>query len=170
MRIRMVSALCVFLPLIYSPRPAAAQFNPSLPPMPQAFVRKVPLPGKLSDLQTGANSGSVGVDGELGSKLKNLLQRSGTERQHEPGVIGMLSGFTAGRCAHIDIIPAPELDAKMLREVPKEFASNMPMWPGLQSCCGDFLGTTVIPRAAPLVNPGQIGDLKLRLQFLEHHP
>lgn len=162
MRIRMASTLCVFLPLIYSPRPAAAQFNPSLPPMPQAFARKLPPTGKLSELQTGANSGSVGKDAELISRLWNLSQRPGSEHRQEAGLLGIQPQFEAGRCAHIDIIQAPDMDAKMMKEVPKDFASNMPTWPGLQPCCGDFLGVTVIPQAAPLVNPGQIGDLHLK--------
>ena len=72
MRIRMVSALCVFLPLIYSPRPAAAQFNSSLPPMPQAFARKLPSPGKLSELQPSAGYRGVGTDAELRRRLRSL--------------------------------------------------------------------------------------------------
>jgi hypothetical protein len=172
MRSRIVSVLCVFLPLIYSPRPATAQFNPSLPPMPQAFVRKLPIPGKLSELQTGANSLSVGMDGELKSGLRSFLQGSSIGQQQEPGPHGMQPLFGAGRCAHIDIIQAPDVDRKMIKKAPVEFTSNMPTWPGLQSCSEDFLGATVIPRAAPLVNPGQIGDFPLKpgMQFRGHRP
>jgi|HubBroStandDraft_4_1064222.scaffolds.fasta_scaffold86745_1 hypothetical protein len=172
MRIRMVSALCVFLPLIYSPRPAAAQFNSSLPPMPQAFARKLPSPGKLSELQTSAGYRGVGTDAELRRRLRSLLQRRGGEQRPEADAMGIRSPFEAGRCAHIDIIQAPDVDSKMMKEVPKDFASNMPMWQGPQPCCGDFLGTAVIPRAAPLVNPGHIGDwpLKPGMQFLGPQP
>jgi hypothetical protein len=172
MRIRMVSALCAILALIYSPRPATAQFNPALPPMRQAFARKLPLPGNLSELQTGANSRSVGTDAELLSRLRSLLQRRGAEQRQEPGSIGMQSLFEAGRCAHMGIIQAPDVDSKMIKDVPKEFSSNMPTWPGLQSCSGDFLGTTVIPQAAPFVDPGQIPDIALKpgARFLPHRP
>jgi hypothetical protein len=168
----MVSALCVFLPLIYSPRPVAAQFNSSLPPMPQAFARKLPSPGKLSELQTSAGYRGVGTDAELRRRLRSLLQRRGGEQRPEADAMGIRSPFEAGRCAHIDIIQAPDVDSKMMKEVPKDFASNMPMWQGPQPCCGDFLGTAVIPRAAPLVNPGHIGDwpLKPGMQFLGPQP
>jgi hypothetical protein len=164
MRIRIVSALCVFLPLICSPRPAAAQFNPSLPPMPQAFARKLPQPGKLLGLQTGANSGGGGTDAEIRSRLRSLLQKRGGEQRPETGAMSIQSLVNAGHCAHIEIIQAPDVDSKMMKEVPQNFASNMPMWQGLQPCCGDFVGTTVIPRRAPFVNPGQIGDFYLPLK------
>jgi hypothetical protein len=172
MRIRMVSALCVLLPLIYSPRPAAAQFNPSLPPIPQAFARKLPSPAKLSELQTGGNSGGVATDAELMSKLRSLVQQRGAKRRQETNPMEILSLGEGNKCAHIDIIQARDVDAKMIKEVPKDFASNMPMWQGLQSCFRDFLGITVIPRAAPLVNPGQIWNwpLKPRTPFLVPKP
>jgi len=97
MRIRMVSALCVFLPLIYSPRPAAAQFNSSLPPMPQAFARKLPSPGKLSELQTSAGYRGVGTDAELRRRLRSLLQRRGGEQRPEADAMGIRSPFFTRR-------------------------------------------------------------------------
>jgi hypothetical protein len=162
MRSIKLSVLCAVLQLLYLPRPAAAQFNPSLSPMPQTFARKLASPAKLMELQTGAGSGAVGTDAELMDKVRRLLQRRDAEQGRAPISIRIEPSFEAGRCAHIDIIPAPDVDAKMIKEIPKNFASNMPMLQGPQSCCGDFLGVVVIPRAAPLVRPGQIGDLQLK--------
>ncbi len=162
MRIKMASVLLVFLPLIYSPRPAAAQFNPTLPPMPQAFAHKLRVTGKHLELQSDADSPSVRSNTDLANKLRTFLEQRNPEQRRYASSIGIQPTIDTSRCAHIDVIPAPDMDSKMIKEIPKEFASNMPTWQGLQSCCGDFLGITVIPRASPLVNPGQVGDILLK--------
>jgi hypothetical protein len=73
--------------------------------------------------------------------------------------MGTQSLAEASRCSHILIFQAPTLDSKMIKEVPREFASNMPRSEGLQPCCRDFHSGMVLPRMAPLVGPGRIGAL-----------
>lgn len=42
------------------------------------------------------------------------------------------------RCAHIVISEAPEIDPKMVEEIPRTFSSNMPTLQGVRPCCRDF--------------------------------
>jgi len=161
MRIGIVSALFVPLLLVYSPGPAAAQFNPVSPELSQVLLPKLPSPPKFPVLPRAADSGSFGLSGDLTIEPMYALGplRNSVVRQEGASAMGTQSLAEASRCDHILIFQAPTLDSKMIKEVPREFASNMPRLEGLQPCSRDFHSGMVLPRMAPLVGPGRIGAL-----------
>ena len=166
MRIGMISALCILLPFIFSPRPAAAQLNPASSQLSQDFLRRLPsLANKVSELPRVAESGGVGLHADLANEPTNVLQtlRNGAAQLNnepeETGATGIQPSVGANRCAHIVIYQAPIIDSKMIIHVPREFASNMPTWQGLQACCRDFRSVIAIPQFTPFMGPGRIGPL-----------
>jgi len=78
MRIGMVSALSVLLPLIYSPRPAAAQFNPASPQSVRSSTPEQALDSTLVTLKEGRAS-----QRDLSQELAHVMMRL-TENNHQP--------------------------------------------------------------------------------------
>jgi hypothetical protein len=175
MRRGTVSALCLLLSWICSSRPVAAQSNPPTPTLP--LPQKLAVPAKLFELPRGAEIGSIllrtdstNESANSPQSLMNLLPQQNrpnvdqlraelTERIRK----GFLPQLETSQCAHIVIFPAPNMDSKIIKEVPREFNSNMPMIEGLPPCCRDFRAAMVprnfhglmpIPPAAPLEGPG----------------
>jgi hypothetical protein len=70
----MVSALCVLLPLICSPRPAAPQSKPATPQAAPGVPSEAALAAKLSELPRGAESGGVGFRIDLKNDPTNVLR------------------------------------------------------------------------------------------------
>jgi hypothetical protein len=161
MRIRMISALCVVLSLIYSPRPAAAQVNPSVPPLPQATFGKLPLPAKLSEFQKGTESGQSRLHSELAKESANTLRslRNLLIQREGASAMGMQSPMEGSRCAHMVIFQAPNVDSNMIIERPRELTSDMPTFAGLQACSGDFRREEVFLAVAPFDGSGRISTL-----------
>lgn len=170
MRTGMVSALCVLLSLIYSPRPTAVQLNPAGPQLPQASLQKPPSPVKLSELPRGVESGDVGLSTDFTDERANVLRslRNLVIQQEGASVAGIQSPVAASRCAHILIFQAPTVDSQMIKEAPRAFASNMPTFQGLQSCCRDFRSVMEIPQGDKFVSPGRIGALAPNPGMLLH--
>ena len=175
MRRGTVSALCLLLSLICSSRPVVAQSNPSSPTLP--LPQKLAGPAKLFDFPRGAETGSILLRADSTNASTNSPQ-SWTNllpQQNRPIVgqfwaeftepirKGFLPQLETSQCAHIVIFPAPNMDSKIIKEVPREFSSNMPMFEGLPPCCRDFRaamlprnfnGLMPIPPSAPLLRPG----------------
>jgi hypothetical protein len=149
MRVGMVSALWVLLPLLYSPRPASAQSNPVSPQLPSL--------AKLSELPKGGESARVGSRTDFADEPKSGLRsfRNFLIQQEGASAMGIQSPVEASRCAHILIYQAPIMDSKTIKEVPREFSSNMPTLEALQPCCRDFCRVMVIPQMSPFVGPGR---------------
>src|SRR5436309_343178 len=175
MRRGTVSALCLLLSLICSSRPVVAQSNPSgpTPPLPQ----KLAAPAKLFEFPRGAETGRIVFRTDSTNESTNSPQSwmSLLPQQNRPSVDqfraelterirkGFLPQLETSQCAHIVIFPAPNMDSKIVKEVPREFNSNMPMFEGLPPCCRDFRAAMVprnfhglmpIPPDAPFVRPG----------------
>jgi hypothetical protein len=169
MRTRIVSALCVVLPLICSPRPAAAQFNPSVPQLPQASFRKLPSPPKLSEFQRATESRPSGLRSDLRDESANVLQslRNLLTQRESGKAIGGQSLVEARQCAHIVIFEAPNMDSQMIIEAPKELAGDMPRLQGVQACGEDFGKEVALLQAVPFVDPGKFGTLapKAEMRF-----
>lgn len=161
MRIGMVSALCAVLSLICSPRSAVAQSNPPNLKPPQATLRSLPLPVKLSELPGGAESRGIASRTDLKNEPTNVVRSLRALVIHQEGAspTGIQSPTAASRCAHILIFQAPTMDSKMIIEVPRESIPNMPRLDGLQPCCEDFRRAMVIPHLVPFMGPGRIGPL-----------
>ncbi len=162
MRIGMVSALCVILPLIYSPCHMAGQFKPASP---KQAVPGVPseagLAAKLSERPRGAESGGDEFRFYLKNDPTNRLQiyKFFNDPQGGLGSTGIQSPPRTGRCAHIVIYQAPIMDSEMIKESPRAFARNMPTFEGLQPCCRDFRRVMALPQGAPFMSPGRIRTL-----------
>jgi hypothetical protein len=161
MRIGMVSALCVLLPLTYSPCPAAGQSKPASPQAAPGVPSEAGLAAKFSERPKGAESGGDGFRIYLKNDPTNRLQihRFFNDPQREPVTTGIQSPVGTDRCAHIVIYQAPTMDSEMIIESPRAFARNMPTFEGLQPCCRDFRRVMAIPQGAPFVSPGRIGAL-----------
>jgi len=172
MRIRIVSVLWVFLPLISSPHLAAAQLNPLNSQPPQESVRKPPLPAKLSEFRRGPEAKDNEWRSDLTNDSANVLRslRNLVIQRDGASAIGIQSPVVPSRCAHIVVFEAPDVDSKMILEVPREFASNMPTFEGLQPCCRDFHRDMAFPQLAPFEDFGRIGTLTPtpRMQLNEH--
>jgi hypothetical protein len=130
----MVSALCVLLPLICSPRPAAPQSKPATPQAAPGVPSEAALAPKLSELPRGAESGGVGFRIDLKNDATNVLRinRFLNDLQGGAGATGIQTPVEASRCAHIVIYQAPIMDSQMIKEVPREFDRNMPTFEGLR--------------------------------------
>src|SRR5437762_3164381 len=86
MRIGMFSALSVLLPLVYSPRPAAAQFNPAGPqsvrqdelkPAGRGWVKRVastPEQAALNSTLAALREGNAS-QGDLSQQLAHVMMR-----------------------------------------------------------------------------------------------
>src|SRR6266481_301520 len=161
MRIGMVSALCVLLPLIYSPRPAAAQSKPASPQAAPSVPSEASLAAKPLELPRVPESGGVELRIYLKNDLTNVLRINRFLNDPQGGAVatGIQSPVEASRCAHIVIYQAPIMDSQMIKEAPRAFARNMPTFEGLQPCCRDFRSAMVIPQGAPFVSPRRIGAL-----------
>ncbi len=154
MRIGMVSALWILLPLISSPRPALGQSTSpqAAPGLPSEAARAA----EHSEPPRGTESGGVGRI-YLKNEPRNVL-RFLNDPQGGAGATGIHSPVEASRCAHIVIYQAPTMDSEIIKEAPRAFARNMPTFEGLQPCCRDF--RIVIPQGdLPFVSPGRIGAL-----------
>jgi len=174
MRAGMFSALCVLLPLIYSSRPAAAQAKPTSPQAAPGVPSEAALAAKRSELPRGAESGGDGFRFYLKNNPANVLRinRFLNDPPGGAGATGIQSPVEVSRCAHIVIYQEPNMDSKMIKEVPREFTSSMPTFEGLQLCRGDFHGAMVIPQLAPFVGPGRVGvlDPKPGMLLYGHRP
>jgi hypothetical protein len=169
-----VSALCLLFSLICSSRPVVAQSNPSSPTLP--LPQKLAAPAKLFEFPRGAETGSILFRTDSANESTNspqswmiLLpqQNRPTVDQFRPELKerftkGFLPQLETSQCAHIVIFQAPNMDSKIIKEVPREFSSNMPMFEGLPPCCRDFSAAMVprnfhglmpIPPGAPFARP-----------------
>jgi hypothetical protein len=161
MRIGMVSALSVLLPLIYFPCPMAGQSRPASPQAAPGVPSEAGIAAKLSERPRGAESGGDEFRFYLKNDPTNTLQNrffndpQGRVRRNE----NPQSPLGTGRCAHIVIYQAPTMDSEMIKESPRAFARNMPTFEGLQPCCRDFRRVMAIPQGALFVSPGRIGAL-----------
>jgi hypothetical protein len=168
----MVSVLWVFLPLISSPHLAAAQLNPPNSQPPQASVRKPPLSAKLSEFRRGPEAKDIEWRSDLTNESANVLRslRNLVIQRDGASANGTQSPVEPSRCAHIVVFEAPDVDSKMILGVPREFASNMPTFAGLQPCCGDFHSDVAFPQVPPFEGFGRIGTLAptARIQLNEH--
>jgi hypothetical protein len=151
MRIRVISALCVVLPLIYFPPPVAAQINPSVLHLPQASVRRLPSPGKLSEFQRGADLGprasSLALANETANALRSL--RYLLSQREVASAVETRSPIEAAQCGHIVMFPAPDVDPKMIIEAPKEAGGNISTFEGLQACRADYSRDVSFLQLAP---------------------
>jgi hypothetical protein len=161
MRAGTVSAVCVLLSSICTAPLAAAQSNPPSPLVPQASPKKLPAPAKLFELPRGTETGSVPLQVDSTNEFTNPPQTwmNLLPQQNRPSTIaeqlqvelaqrmkkGFLPQVEASRCTQIIIFQAPNMDSKMIEEVPREFSSNMPMLEGLPPCCRDF-HAAMVPR------------------------
>ena len=131
-----------------------------------------PIQRLLEDFQSAdkpsANSSSDAARSSSGNKATGQdpsalgKAREAPRFWQENGQLRSSAPDAGKGCAHILVYKAPDVDAAMLQEVPKEFASNMPKlqgWP--QSCCGDIRSDTVAqvkpynPRGKFLPVPGK---------------
>ncbi len=161
MRLGMVSALCVLLSLIYSPRPVAGQSKPASPQAAPGVPSEAGLAAKLSERPRGAESGGDEFRFYLKNDPTNRLQiyKFFNDPQGGPSATGIQSPLGTGRCAHIVIYQAPIMDSEMIKESPRAFARNMPTFEGLQPCCRDFRRVMALPQGAPFMSPGRIRTL-----------
>ncbi len=162
MRIGIASALCVILPLIYSPCPVAGQSEPASPQAAPGLLSEAGLAAKLSERPRSSESGGDDFRIYLKNHPTNKLQinRFFSDPQRGPGATAIQSPVGTGRCAHIVIYQAPTMDSEIIKEAPRAFANNMPTFDGLQPCCRDFRSRVMaIPQGAPFVSPGRIGAL-----------
>ena len=161
MRLGMVSALCVLLSLIYSPRPVAGQSKPASPQAAPGVPSEAGLAAKLSERPRGAESGGDEFRFYLKNDPTNRLQiyKFFNDPQGGPSATGIQSPLGTGRCAHIVIYQAPIMDSEMIKESPSAFARNMPTFEGLQPCCRDFRRVMALPQGAPFMSPGRIRTL-----------
>jgi hypothetical protein len=159
MRIRLVSALCVVLPLICSSHPAAAQFNPSIPQLPQASFRKLPSPAKLSEFQRGGDLGHRASSSDLANETTNTLRslRYLLGQRDVANAVEKPSPVEAAQCAHIVMFPAPDVDPKMIIEVPKEAGGSMSTFEGLQACRADYSREVSFLQLPPNAGSWRIG-------------
>jgi len=161
MRLGMVSALCVLLSLIYSPRPVAGQSKPASPQAAPGVPSEAGLAAKLSERPRAAESSGDEfryLRNDPTNKLQNrffFFNDPQVARRNE----NPQSPLRTGRCAHIVIYQAPIMDSEMIKESPRAFARNMPTFEGLQPCCRDFRRVMAIPQGVPFVSPGRIGAL-----------
>jgi hypothetical protein len=160
MRIRLLSALCVLLPAIYSPRTAVGQSNAASLSAPQASSQKTVSPGSSSEFARIAESGTPSFRSDFTNAPTNSFRGDSFRSDQIDGVgaLAMHSSAAAAQCAHIVLYPAPAVDSKIIVGVPKEFASNMPVWHGAQPCCSD-LGRSATPQPVPFEPRVQIGPL-----------
>lgn len=161
MRMGTVSALCALLSLIYFPSPAAGQSDSTVPQMSQAVPLNLPSPAKFLGLPGRAPSEAFGLRADLSNEPANTqrIDKIFQDFQRRPGTMGFKSPVGESECAHILIYQAPAVDSKMIKEVPKEFASNIPKVKGLQPCPGGFRGAMTAPQAAPYEDRGRIEGL-----------
>jgi len=161
MRIGMVSALYVILPLIYSPCPMAGQSKPASPQAAPGVRSEAGLAAKLPERPRGAESGGDEFRFYFKNDPTRVLQinRFFSDLQERAWRNGNQSPLGTGQCAHIVIYQAPIMDSQMIKETPRAFARNMPTFEGLQPCCRDFRSAMVIPQGAPFVSPRRIGAL-----------
>jgi hypothetical protein len=179
MRTVTVSAVGVLLSLICSPRPAVGQSNPSGPTLPNS--QKLQAPARLFDLPRSAETGSVPLRTDSTNGPANPPQSwMNLAQQNKPSADqfraelrerikrGILPQLESSPCAHILILQAPNMDSKIIEEVPRGFNSNMPTFDGWPPCCPDFHvaivprdfhGVAPIPPSAPVLAPGTIARL-----------
>jgi hypothetical protein len=67
-------------------------------------------------------------------------------QQDAPSVLGIRTQPEAERCAHIVISPTPNIDPRMVKDIPKTFSSNMPRLQVLQPCCREYPATNNLER------------------------
>lgn len=151
MRTRMASAPFVLFVLLYSPRPAAAQSNPPHTQLPQAPLHSSPSSARVQGLpkaaetasppqQAGAANASPYTLEEMKAWANTLLQH----RKEGPGLLQFGRPLDALSCAHIRIIPAPNMDSEMILDVPPGTGGPMPMFQALSPCCRDLHPTMAL--------------------------
>src|SRR5437016_4393798 len=139
--------------------------------MPQTSPQKGAGPARLVELpkDSETRSAPLGIDSTNGPtnppQSWNLLAQQNRSNVDQLWSFkkGILPQLEATQCGHIVVLQAPNLDTKIMKEVPREFNSNMPMFEGLPPCCRDFRAAIVprtfhglmpIPPTAPFVGPG----------------
>jgi hypothetical protein len=156
MRMKMLSALSIFVWMVCSSRPVAAQTSSSLPSMPQAFAQKLQQFNKPAVLQKSVEDTNAQVRSNLENAARALVRSLGTSERQLDGTREtkiLPAPLEANSCGHMMIFEAPAMDSKMIQEVPKEFASNMPKIEAMQPCAQDMPKAIMTLRGAPLVNP-----------------
>ncbi|HEY2544567.1 MAG TPA: hypothetical protein VGI46_00730 [Candidatus Acidoferrum sp.] len=142
-------ALCFFLVSSCSSLPVAAQFIPTSPQPVPTVVQAMPSGVQLRDTLTNAQKGGFGpladysstlANAERASKLFDAIQRSKIAVEALPTV-------PSPEHAHILTWQAsPYFDPKIIREIPKDLASNMPMFPAMPPPSQDLRGIFTPPR------------------------
>jgi hypothetical protein len=169
MRIGMIAALYVFLPLIYSPSPALAQLNHANQKKLQPLSRMPSSPVNHSQAPKGAESGYTGFRTEIANET---LERAEATKflsfpEEGAGAMEFQSTLGASQCAHILVYKAPNVDSNIVKQAPREF-SQMPTLSSLLPCCGDFRGAMALPQVVPFGHRGalgpDLGELPSRVQ------
>lgn len=142
-------ALCFFFVSTCSSLPVAAQFLPAGPQPLRTDIQEMPSGVKLRDVPTSAQKGGFGPLADYSTTLANAQQASklfdATQRWKIAGAA--LPTVPTSETAHILIWQAnPDLDPKIIREIPKDFASNMPMFPAMPPPSQDLRGMFTPPR------------------------
>jgi len=149
-------ALFVGLVLIYATRPAEAQSTSVNPSFPQTPTVNLSLGSALG--VPSADSKGFALRANATDTNQTRMLRDLATQKEATGEMGFHVLLKANGCAHMVIIPAPKVDPKMIERVPREFASNMPRFEGLPSCCRDRR-EMLTPRFEPFGRPGAIRPL-----------
>jgi hypothetical protein len=167
MRMQVASALCVVLLSTCSPRPAAAQLNPANTKPIQSFSAKPLADAKFSAGLQNAELAAAAPASKLRDELAQRARRALLDRLQEKAAT---EPVPCAQCAHILVWKAPNIDPKMILDLPQDYSSPMPIVHGLSPCPDDFRGVLMLPQAPPQVPmPLFIGPPRLRPLFLDPH-
>jgi len=99
----MIAALCVFLPLIYSPSPALTQLNHANQKKLQPLSRMPSSPVNHSQAPKGAESGNTGFHAEIANETLEPAEATKflSFPEEGAGAMGFQSTLGASECAHI---------------------------------------------------------------------
>jgi hypothetical protein len=116
MRIRILSALCVLLPVMYSPQQTVAQSNPASLPLPQAFSQKALWAASSPEFPKTAESEMLLFRADLANGPTNSFPGDafGNDQKDGIGAFAVHAPVTPGQCAHIVLYPAPAMDSKIV--------------------------------------------------------
>jgi hypothetical protein len=156
MRSTGISAFFFAVVLICSVRPSQAQSSPAGGFLSPEALSKVPFTTDpvnsaraSSAIQIAPGNFVLRADG----RIENL---NGLKKPLR--IVVRPDRLQKNNCAHIRIVPAPEVDTKMIAPPARTFADNMPRSEGLQACCRD-VREGIVPKAVPFGNFGPIGPL-----------
>jgi hypothetical protein len=188
MRTTTVSALCALLSLICPPRPAVGQSNLSGTLLPPQIL---PAPAKPFELPGASETGNAPLRTYSAKEPTNPPQSwiNLLAQQNKPSADQyrvelkerakkeILPQLETAQCAHMLMFQAPNMDPKMIEEIPREFDSNMPTFEGLPACCRDsrtamvfrdFHRVMPIPPSPPFVAPGRTRPASNLGMWLNH--